>query len=366
MHVGLVIYDNLQKVSGGYFYDRTLVEHLRNHGDSVSIISLPWRTYVHHLIDNLSHSLVEKLTHIDLDVLIEDELNHPSCFLLNRSLHKHITYPIVSIVHHLRSLEKHRPWQHDLYRWVERRYLSSVDGFIYNSKDTQHAVEHLIEYRKPWIVAYPGKDHVVHTMTDADIVRRAQQTGPRRFLFLGNVISRKGLHTLLDALEELDSVEWTLTVVGSLTMEKQYARMIMRRNTGFAHRVTYTGIVDDDELVRLFETSHVLVVPSSYEGFGIVYLEGMGFGLPAIASTMGGAREIIRHGEEGFLVDPDDKTSLAHYLRMVCHDQKRLVAMSRAARRRYDTFPTWRETATRIRAFLVSLLNNRNGHVGVA
>jgi glycosyltransferase involved in cell wall biosynthesis len=360
LHAGLVIYDNLQKVSGGYLYDRQLVEYLRRKGDRVSIVSVPWRNYAYHIMDNFSRPLLEKLTHMTLDVLIEDELNHPSCFLFNHLLRERVNYPIITIVHHLRSREIHPNWQKVLYQWVERHYLSSVDGFVYNSKDTQRAVEHCIGHHKPSVVAPPGGNRFARTITEAEIVERAEQKGPRRILFLGNVIPRKGLHILLDALEELCTTDYALTVVGSLTVDERYARTMVRRGGELAHRVEYTGIIDDDELARHLKTNHVLVIPSSYEGFGIAYLEGMGFGLPAIASTMGGAREVIRHGEDGFLVEPDDSSSLAHYLRLLLHDDKRLVLMSLAALQRSAAFPTWCETAMRIRTFLLSLSSDRH------
>ncbi len=53
MRLGLVIYGNLETISGGYLYDRKLVEHLERQGDQVEIISLPWRNYARHLGDNL-------------------------------------------------------------------------------------------------------------------------------------------------------------------------------------------------------------------------------------------------------------------------------------------------------------------------
>jgi glycosyltransferase involved in cell wall biosynthesis len=95
-----------------------------------------------------------------------------------------------------------------------------------------------------------------------------------------------------------------------------------------------------------------LVVPSSYEGFGIVYLEGMGFGLPPIATTAGAAGEIITHGENGFLVPPGDAAALADCIRLLMQDRERLSAMSLAARQRYDRHPSWQASAAKIREFI--------------
>jgi len=54
MKLGLIIYGSLDTLSGGYLYDRKLVEYLRRCGDTVEVISLPWRNYARHLADNLS------------------------------------------------------------------------------------------------------------------------------------------------------------------------------------------------------------------------------------------------------------------------------------------------------------------------
>ncbi len=84
MRIGLVIYGNLNTLSGGYLYDRRLVEHLRAHGDTVHIVSLPWRNYGRHLLDNFSRDLRRALATAPVDIWLEDELNHPSLAFLPR------------------------------------------------------------------------------------------------------------------------------------------------------------------------------------------------------------------------------------------------------------------------------------------
>ena len=140
MRVGLVIYGSLDTISGGYLYDRKLVEHLRRAGDQVDVIALPWRNYAHHLTDNLSPKLYRQLRALPVDVLLQDELNHPSLFWLNRRLRGQVDYSILAIVHHLRCHEAHSTWLNLFYRWIERQYLASVDGFIVNSQTTHAAV----------------------------------------------------------------------------------------------------------------------------------------------------------------------------------------------------------------------------------
>ncbi len=358
MRVGLVIYGSLDTISGGYLYDRVLVQHLRLCGDQVEVISLPWRNYARHLGDNCSRSLYQRLSQACLDVLLQDELNHPSLFWLNRRLKQRVHYPVVAIVHHLRCSESRPAWQNRLYRWVERRYLATLDSLIVNSQATRAAVEGLVGAGRKSIVAYPGGDRLHPSLTPTQIARRARRGGPLRILFIGNLIPRKGLHILLEGLSRLPEDSWQLEVIGSLAVDRAYVRAIHRqvRRAGLAERVVLPGPLSDSDLAGRLAGGDLLAVPSSYEGFGIVYLEAMGFGLPVIASTAGATQEIITHGRDGFLVPPDDVLSLARHVRELCQDRERLLQMGLAARQRYLAHPTWADSSQRIRRFLQILV----------
>ena len=344
MKIGLVIYGSLDTVSGGYLYDRKLVEYLRSHGDTVEIISLPWRNYAAHLTDNLRFQLPK-----DLDILIEDELNHPSLIAANAGKHP---YPIVSLVHHLRCSELRPKWQNTFYQWVEKKYLQSVDGFIFNSKTTGSVVHGLMDHGKPFIVAYPPTDRFGDVISENGITERAQ-SNELRILFLGNVIARKGLHILLEAVEGLKS-KVMVGVVGSLTSEPEYIEAIQEKIRRFhlSSFVFLHGPLNNEPLAEKLKQAHILVVPSSYEGYGIVYLEGMCFGLPAIGTTAGAAGEIITHGEDGYLIEPDDVITLADILSELATNRKLLLKLSLNAVKRYEMQPKWDETAKDIRKFL--------------
>ncbi|HEX5807085.1 MAG TPA: glycosyltransferase family 4 protein [Anaerolineales bacterium] len=348
MKLGLIIYGSLDTLSGGYLYDRRLVEFLRAQGDSVEIISLPWRNYAAHLTDNVHFRLPTRF-----DVLIQDELNHPSLLLANRGSHP---CPVISLVHHLRCSELRPVWQNVFYRSIEKTYLNSVDGFIFNSRTTEKVVNGLLESKRPSIVAYPPTDRFGEPISEAEIIRRAQ-TGPLRILFLGNVIYRKGLHTLLKAVT-IQPAAFQIDVVGSLTPEPAYTRLIeelVAQNDLYSSVVLH-GPLDKEPLIEKLRQAHVLVVPSSYEGFGIVYLEGMGFGLPAIGTTVGAAGEVIEHGQTGYLIEPDDSSALATHLHSLAEDRDLLRRLSLHARERYLRQPSWTETAGRIRRFIQTML----------
>lgn len=356
MRLGLLIYGNLNTLSGGYLYDRKLVAYLKSQGDQVEIISLPWRSYARCLGDNLSRNLGIRLKRLEVDFLLQDELNHPSLFWLNRRLRGRISYPILTIVHHLRASE-HRPaWQNRLYGWVESRYLSSVDGFIFNSQTTRQAVAQagVNLNTRSGVVAHPAGDRLDPQITEQALIQRAYQPGPLKIVFVGNLIPRKGLHTLLQAISQLPPGDCQLNVIGRVDADPAYYRKTLTQiaKQELSTRVKLSGALTDSQLYAQLMDSHLLVVPSTYEGFGIVYLEGMGFGLPAIGTDRGAAAEIITPGVDGYLVPAENPSIIAEYIAALAHDRQKLLSLSLAARRRYLNHPTWEMTGEKIRQFL--------------
>lgn len=364
MRVGLIIYGSLDTLSGGYLYDRQLVEYLRSCGDTVEIFSLPGRNYARHLADNLSNDLWQRLRSARLDVLLQDELNHPSLLRLNRRLRGRVPYPVVSIVHHLRSSEPHAPGAHEFYRWIEKRFLASVDAFICNSETTRRAVCAALDRAElpRSIVAHPGGDRFASPLTPDEIRQRATRSGPLRVVFVGNLIQRKGLLILLEALLKLPAGTCQLSVVGNATCDARYMRVVyhLLMVTQWAG-VTLMGAVDDVELATLLAQGDVLAVPSEYEGFGIAYLEGMNFGLPAIGTTSGGAREIIADGVNGYLVPPNDPAALAQCLMNLAADRAKLAQMSLAARESFLTLPGWTDSMASVRRALLNWVDSPVG-----
>ena len=359
MKVGLVIYGSLDTLSGGYLYDRKLVETLERAGDTVEVISIPWRNYGRHLTDGFGGDLRRALRNTNVDVMLQDELNHPSLFRANGAIRGRA--PIISIVHHLRMSELRAGWKNRAYAVIERRYLRSVDGFVFNSETTRQSVREQIGEDKPNIVAYPAGDRFDVSMTEDDVAERANADGPLRVLFLGNVIERKQLHVLVEALGFTGNAPIRVDVVGGLEVEPEYVSRVRQQveREGLSDNVRFHGPLSDDALRKHFEEAHVLTVPSSYEGFGIVYLEGMAFGLPAIATDSGAAHEIVKDRRNGFLVPSGSAPELSIRLRDLATDRSRLARMGAQALRRFEQHPGWEQSMTSVREFLLETVEAR-------
>ena len=363
MRVGLVIYGSIEFPSGGFLYDRMLVDSLRRAGDTVDVISLPWESYGQCMAHNLDRRVRTRILDWRGDLLLQDELVHPSLFGLNRALRRRDAAPVVAIVHHLRTSEMGPGIARALYRAVERAYLRTVDAFVFNSETTRRAAQALDAGDRPCVVAHPAGDRLGCPMTENEVVQRAVSAGPLRVLFVGNIIPRKGLLTLIEALAAIPPEKWRLSVVGSREADPAHARRVgaVLSARRLHENVRLVDHIDDRMLAGELRAHHVLAVPSRYEGFGIVYLEAMGYGVVPIGSRAGGAAEIIENGTSGFLVPPGDTRALARVLDRLAADRGLLASCAGAARRRFAEFPGWERQMERAVAFLHSRTDRGKG-----
>lgn len=357
MHIALVIYGHLDTLTGGYIYDRQLVEHLRAKGHRITVVSLPMRRYLLRLADNFRPALARQLVAGGFDLIVEDELCHPSLFLINRRLQRTFVKPIVAVVHQVLCDEPRSRWLNHFYALVEKRYLASVNGLVFNSISTRRTVVALTGMHRPAVVATPAGDRLGNPPARDMLKVRALRPGPLQLLFLGNVIPRKGLLPLLSALAAAGSDDWRLDVVGSRTMAPAHVRRVERfvRTCGLSARVRLKGARPAKDLTRILARCQVLFMPYAYEGFGIVFLEAMGFGLPVVASSVGAARENVQHGINGFLVDPADRQAPGRIVAWLHADRRKLWAMSQAALKCFDTHLGWHTSMARTERFFVEM-----------
>lgn len=357
MRIGLIIYGNLNTLTGGYLYDRIMVEGLTKLGHEVEVISLRSGSYLRRLVLGFSSGLCRRLLAGKFDIIIEDELCHPSLFFVNKRLRRQGGPLLVALVHHALCEEPRHRWHNMLLAVVERWYLASVDGFICNSQSTQRTVASLLDHKRPQVIAYPAGDRLGIPLSEEFIGKRAQRSGALGLLFLGNVIPRKGLLPLLRALAEVDCDVWQLSIVGGLEFDSIHAARARQlvKQLGLSDSVRFLGPLQDDRLVEILRTSHIFCMPYAYEGFGIAILEAMAFGLPAIGCKDGAAFETISHGINGFLLAPDDLAGLRPLLVKLHEDREQLKQMARAARATCLNRSNWQDSVVAIDEFLQNM-----------
>jgi glycosyltransferase involved in cell wall biosynthesis len=188
---------------------------------------------------------------------------------------------------------------------------------------------------------------------DADRYSRGTRTKgphePLRLLFVGTLGQRKGIKYLIEALGLLprDAVE--LTVCGRAVDDLE----IFRRSPA---RIRLLPSVSAEGLLEAYRNADVFVFPSLAEGFAQVILEALASGLPVIATTRTAAPDLIRHGREGFIIDPGSAAQLAAHIEEFLRAPEILAPMRAAARRRAEHF-SWGLFRREIAKFVGGVLN---------
>jgi glycosyltransferase involved in cell wall biosynthesis len=345
MRIAFMLLGDLDRVSGGFVYDRMLVERLRARGHEVDVVPLPWRSRARSLPSNL-RALPPALA--AADVVVQDELCHAAVFARNSQLRR-AGIPVVALVHNLASVAPARG--RSVGRALEHRYLRTVDGIIAVCESTLRAARAPLERDVPTVVAPAGRDHVPGRRPDADAVaKRAHERGPLRVLSSAAVVRAKGLHRLVEALARAADPGIELDVAGALDADGAYVRrvraLVARR--GLGARVRLHGLLRDDALWSLYARAHVLALPSDHEAYPLAVVEALGFGLPALVTDRGGAREVLGEGPQGRCLAPEDLAAWSEALSAFAADRASLAHAGAAALARFATLGTWDDVASRV------------------
>jgi glycosyltransferase involved in cell wall biosynthesis len=342
VRVAWVIHGDLDQRTGGYIYDRLVIEGLRAHGDEVIVLS-EWEAGRPHRAEE-SDRIVAPIVEARVDTVIGDALwveqLGPAFERLRGKAAR------VLLVHHLTSWEVECALPEAL-RAREKRAVMASDGLLATSSLTAGRIR--VEYRDRAVdVVRPGADRL-HRYP-----RVARPDGRVKLLFVGSLIARKNLLSLLDAMERLDDPRLSLTLIGDQTREPEHARILAARvalSPVLRPTVIALGTVDDDALARHMAQAQALVLSSSVEGYGMVLAEALRAGLPALVSRPSALASGLEMSEAVIVFD--DTSDLVRALGRFVSDPALRLAMQRSAEA--AVLPRWQETILRFREALLRI-----------
>jgi glycosyltransferase involved in cell wall biosynthesis len=182
---------------------------------------------------------------------------------------------------------------------------------------------------------------------DAKQFRRHLATDEQKLVFfVGRMVHEKGAQVLLEAVPQvLNQVPDARFVIvgkgGFLNDLKRRAHEL-----GVSPYVNFTGFVSDEDLLRILQVIDVAVVPSLYEPFGIVALEGMASGKPTIVADAGGLPEVVEHTKSGITTYSGNKDSLAWGILEALKNPDYAKFLGGNARKRVEEVFNWNVIAT--------------------
>jgi len=184
---------------------------------------------------------------------------------------------------------------------------------------------------------------------DRESVRRRYgvQTYEKLVLFIGRLVPQKGVEYLIWAVPHIvqrcPEARFVITGDG---WSRSYLENLSA-STRHGDKIRFVGFISDSDLFELTKSADALVVPSVYEPFGIVALEGMAAGVPVVAGNVGGLAEIIEHDRTGVLVYPRTAESIAWGVTRILSDPGYSQWLTQNAKRKIEETYSWDAVAKR-------------------
>lgn len=325
---------DLNTVTGGYIYERRLLEELRAQGRDMLYLPLPDG------FPDPSPQALAKAVAAMAEVpaerpLIVDGLVFGS---VPPEALARVRGPVVGMVHHPLALEE--GLAPDRARMLHEREKANCALAAHIVVPSPHTARVLVaDYGVPEgriTVALPGIEAPARTRTPVD---------PPLILSVGILHPRKGHDVLIAALRRIADLDWQAVIVGA-AWDGGHAEMLRRlaAESGLGERLRMPGLLPQDAVSALWGQATVFALATRYEGYGIVFAEALACGLPIVGTKVGAVPETVPP-DCGLLVPPDDARALAEALRRVLTDEVLRERLGRAATLAGGELTGWSDTA---------------------
>lgn len=342
MTVHFLIPGDLSTRTGGYEYDRRIIAGLGDLGWTVDVrtldgsFPLPTPAALAHADATLAAIPDDGLVLVDglaLGAMPDEAMRHAGRVRL------------LALVHHPLALETgiHATLAARLHE-SERRALAAVRHVVVTSQRTVGALADFDVACQQVSVVEPG--------TAPASLARGSGSDRLTMVCIASLSPRKGHSVLFRALAALPRRDWRLTCVGSTEREPEAVRALRDelRALELTDRVALVGEADGASIDGYYDCSDLFVLPTLYEGYGMVIAEALAHGLPVISTPTGAIAELVTE-TAGILVPPGDVDGWTAALMRMFDPAERATFRQGAAARR-STLPTWEDAAWRMAAVL--------------
>jgi len=341
--VAFVLPGSLDTRTGGYGYDREIIAGLR---------ALGWQVDVHSLDAGFpfpsssaldaARSVLARLP--DDSRVIVDGLAFGAMPDLAEAEARRLRF--IGLVHHPLALETGlSDAQAAALAAMERRALATTRAVVVTSAGTR---ETLRDYGV-------AQGHVTVVEPGTAFAPVATGSGSRTvsMVCVASLTARKGHDVLFDALSGLKTFDWRLECIGGTMGDDRVLSRLQARlgEHGLEDRVTFAGEGDDARVGRAYASADLFVLPTRYEGYGMVVAEALARGLPVISTRTGAIPELVGD-DAGLVVPPGDVDSLREALRRFFAEPNLRTTLKQGAIAARERLPRWQESARKLAAVL--------------
>ncbi|MGO2007682.1 glycosyltransferase [Vreelandella alkaliphila] len=333
----LIVAGDPDQRTGGYIYDAHIVAALRERGLPINVVGLAGR--FPDADDEAAKALASTLSGLqDRARVIIDGL---AMGALPDVVADHAErLDITALLHHplgdeqgLNELDQQR------FHRSELRGLAHVHRVIVTSRFTERRVtalanQYALPFSAPVSVVEPGVER-------APISPTAQPNEPIRLLCVATLTPRKGQDILVQALAGVERGHWRCDCFGGARDAAFTERVqTLIDNHQLSDWITLHGECDAATLEAAYQNAHALVLPSWYEGYGMVVTEALAHGLPVITTTGGALQDTLPKGA-GISVAPGDVQALSSALAAFCQDEALRTELRAGAAAARDRLGDW-------------------------
>jgi glycosyltransferase involved in cell wall biosynthesis len=343
--VSFVVPGDINTPTGGYGYDRRVLSLLPDYGVQPELVTLPGSFPNPSKADLKATAAALAALPKSVPILIDGL----ALGAMPADVIAGISQPILALVHHPLYLEAGiSPARAAQLKASEHVALERARHIVVTSFATKRILVAEFGIATTKItVAEPGTDPAA----------RASGTGtPLQMLAVGAVSPRKGYDVLIEALVPLAELDWRLTIAGATDRDTATVSALEAAiaAAGFHDRVKLAGTVVPATLTRFYDTCDLFVMPSLFEGYGMVLAEAMASGLPIVCTTGGAASDTVPDSA-ALKVAPGNASALSAALDKALRDKKLRERMADAAWEMGRTLPPWTETTRRVAAVIMGL-----------
>jgi len=347
--VTFVVPGSLATRTGGYEYDRRMIDALRGRNWAVAVRELVGE--FPHASSNARSGAASMLAACpDGMVVIIDGL---ALGALPAEVEREAgRLSIVALVHMPLADETGLSQrQADEFRTMEQRALAACRLVIVTGRST---VDTLVAYgidRARIVVVEPG--------TDRAPLARGSRSGSVHLLSIATVHAGKGHELLVRALASVTTRNWRLTIAGSLERDRASAERLRAAvaAAGLEDHVSLTGEADAASVAALYDDADVFVLATLKESYGMAVAEALARGLPIVSTTTGAIPSLVGD-DAGILVPPGDINALTRALSRVIDDEPLRRRLAEGARRVRDRLPGWNAAGHKLSITLEQIVGN--------
>ena len=240
-------------------------------------------------------------------------------------------------------------------KFVRDAVFRNVDLPALNTVDQVIAVNPMIKEILTGLQVPPAKISVIPSGAGIHETHSRTQ-GKARGIFVGQLVQRKGVHFVIEALSRVPDLR--LAVIGD-GPERNNLRQLAGK-LGCGDRITFYGYLSDSDLMECYSRASFGVFPSLADAMPtLALLDCMGRGIPALVSRVPGADWVIRHGENGFLHEPGNVDEIEEQLSLIRAHVDLCSRMGDEARRTVEQDFTWEAAARKMVSVYQNVIDSR-------